>query len=25
VYAPSINPQNLDIYISVTITYQLKH
>jgi uncharacterized protein YggE len=25
VYAPPINPQNLDIYINVTITYQLKH
>lgn len=24
VYAPPINPQNLDIYINVTITYQLK-
>jgi hypothetical protein len=24
VYAPQINPQNLDIYINVTITYQLK-
>jgi uncharacterized protein len=25
VAAPPINPQNLDIYINVTITYQLKH
>ena len=24
VYSPPINPQNLDIYISVTITYQLR-
>ena len=24
VYAPPINPQNLDIYINATITYQLK-
>jgi len=24
VYSPPINPQNLDIYINATITYQLK-
>ena len=23
-YAPPINPQNLDIYINATITYELK-
>ena len=25
VYSPPINPQNLDIYINATITYELKH